>query len=82
VQEVRTEYRFEWDGDEYVIVTLVVSDPPPGRSTWPLDDVYALKMSVRDTATRLGILSDLHVRVTASGAPGTSDEDEDDELVD
>lgn len=74
VREVRTEYRYDGDGDEYLLITLVVSDPPPDGATWPLDDVYALQSFVEDTASGLGILSDLDVTVTASGDPGTSDD--------
>lgn len=65
VIDVRTEYLLDWDADEYVVATLVLSDPPSGRETWPLESVYDLETRAREAAAGLEIGTRVAVRVRA-----------------
>lgn len=67
VTDVRAEYLFDfdWRAEEYLAVTLVLTDPPPGRETWPLDSVRDLRRRARDIAGTLPIATRVGVDVRA-----------------
>jgi hypothetical protein len=50
VVDAKVEPQFDHAGEEYVEVTLVLSDPPDGADTWSLDDAFALRQEVRRVA--------------------------------
>jgi hypothetical protein len=45
---VRLEQKEDSSGRAALFVVLVLADPPPGRQTWPVDDVIRLKRMVLD----------------------------------
>lgn len=63
VLDVRLEYRLDEASEEYVRVTLILSDPAPGRETWPLQSVKELYRRAYAEVGRLEITSYLAVTV-------------------
>jgi hypothetical protein len=51
VRDVRVDVREDAFGDEALFVVLVLSDPPEGHESWPVDDLRALRRFVRDYLT-------------------------------
>jgi hypothetical protein len=47
IVDAKVEWQLDSSGEEYLEVTLVLSDPPPGQETWSLDDAFALRQEVR-----------------------------------
>jgi hypothetical protein len=47
IEEVRVEMREDSSDRMALFVVLVLSDPPPGRETWPVEDLWALRRAVR-----------------------------------
>ncbi|MHB1469785.1 MAG: hypothetical protein ACYCSI_02540 [Solirubrobacteraceae bacterium] len=48
VVDARWDERDDSSGRPAVFIALVLADPPPGSSTWPIEDVMQLKRAVRD----------------------------------
>jgi hypothetical protein len=61
VLDVRLDHDLDEEMDEYVRITLVLSDPPPGRETWPLVSVQDLTRRTYVAADGLEIKSRLVV---------------------
>ena len=79
VFDVQLEPRLDRDGEEYLHIMLVISEPPQGQQTWSLDDAFTLRQRVRTTAAEFGISSGLSINMTTAGDTGTSDDDGDDD---
>jgi hypothetical protein len=47
VKAVRVEERDDSSGQRALYIVLVLSDPPAGQDTWPVDDLWALRSRVR-----------------------------------
>jgi hypothetical protein len=41
------------EGEPAVFITLVLSGPPEGEPTWPVDDLWALRRTVRAVVTEV-----------------------------
>lgn len=65
VTDVRTEFLLDSYAEEYLAVTLVLTDPPPRRETWPLESVRDLRRRARDIAGTLPIATRVGVDVRA-----------------
>lgn len=75
VVAVETERRFDRDGDEYLLVELVLSPPVAGTDTWPVDDTYELRMVARNEAAGLGLdPSQISLTIRTAGDSRTADE--------
>jgi len=74
VVDVETELRYDRDGDEYLLVELVLSAPPAGSETWPVDDTYQLRAEARDEAARLGLGSQVALSIRTAGDSQTADD--------
>jgi hypothetical protein len=74
VVDVETELRFDRDGEEYLLVELVLSPPSAGADTWPVDDTYQLQVEARDEAAKLGLGSRVAFSIKTSGDPQTADD--------
>jgi hypothetical protein len=75
VLDVETERRFDRSDEEYLLVVLVLSEPKRGAETWPVDDVYEVRMNARNQAVKLGLgLSQLALSIRTSGDSQTADE--------
>jgi len=48
IEEVRVEVRQDSSERPALSIVLVLSDPPKGAETWPIDDLWALRRLVRD----------------------------------
>ena len=48
VLDGRVSLDSDWNGGDALYFDLVVSDPPPGRPTWPLGDVDAVEAFVEE----------------------------------
>jgi hypothetical protein len=70
---VETELRFDRDGDEYLLVELVLSAPTAGSETWPVDDTVQLRAEARDEAARLGLGSQVRLSIRTAGDSQTAD---------
>lgn len=75
VVDAQVESRFDPDGEEYVQVSLVISEPPPGQQTWSLEDAFNLRQAVRRSAAALGLSSPLSVSMTVAGDADTEEDD-------
>ena len=49
----RVSYREDSEGEPAVFVELILSDPPAGMDTWPVEDVWALRRAVREAIENL-----------------------------
>ncbi len=47
IKDVRVEVREDSSDRLALFVVLVLSDPPQGHETWPVDDLWALRREVR-----------------------------------
>lgn len=74
VNAVEVEPRFDAAGDEYILVTLIVSEPPPGEATWPLDDAFHLRERARQAAAEIDVPTEVEITITSAGDSDTSDE--------
>jgi hypothetical protein len=74
VVDVETELRFDRDGEEYLLVELVLSPPAAGADTWPVDDTYQLQVEARDEAAKLGLGSRVALSIRTSGDSQTADD--------
>ena len=45
---MRVELREDSSDRQALFVVLVLSDPPSGLETWPVDDLWALRREVRE----------------------------------
>ena len=48
VRDVRVEQGTDSFGEEALTIVLVLSDPPAGRETWPVEDLRALRDGLRE----------------------------------
>jgi hypothetical protein len=48
IKDVRVEIREDSSDRPALFVVLVLSDPPRGHETWPVDDIWQLRREVRD----------------------------------
>src|SRR5690242_14050801 len=53
IKEVRVDVREDSSERSALFVVLVLSDPPHGAETWPVDDLWALRRIVREAMTEL-----------------------------
>jgi hypothetical protein len=75
VLDVETERRFDRGDEEYLLVVLVLSEPKRGAATWPVDDVYEIRMNARNQAAELGLgLAQVVLSIRTSGDSQTADE--------
>jgi hypothetical protein len=63
VLDVRVEHDLDEEMDEYVRITLVLTDPAPGRETWPLESVKDLTRRTYAMADEFEVMSRLVVTV-------------------
>lgn len=49
VRDVKVEFRDDSSEQEALFVVLVLSDPPPGQESWPIDDLWDLRRITRET---------------------------------
>lgn len=48
VRDVKVEFRDDSSDQEALFVILVLSDPPAGADTWPVDDLWELRRLTRE----------------------------------
>ena len=53
VREVRVDVREDSSGRTALFVVLVLSEPPRGADTWPVDDLWALRRAVREAKSKI-----------------------------
>ena len=53
VADVRVEAREDSSGEPAVFLVLVLSDPPGGAETWPVDDLWELRRIARQAVSRV-----------------------------
>jgi hypothetical protein len=53
VKDVRIDLREDSSGRPALFVVLVLSAPPKGADTWPIDDLWKLRRMVSDTKARV-----------------------------
>jgi hypothetical protein len=58
VKDARIEVRDDPSGEAGLVIVLVLSDPPPGAETWPVDDLWELRRIVRDVVAEVGLSPD------------------------
>jgi hypothetical protein len=76
---VRVRYGEDSDGDPALFVKLMLSDPPAGMDTWPVEDVWELRRAVRDVIT--GLEPQPNVAWFISFVPESAEELEPDDLA-
>lgn len=77
VVDVRYEYPFNEQGEEYLWAELVLADPPPGAATWPGDEVTDLQLRGEDEAAQLGVAPPYIVMFGSLPRPDEDDEEAD-----
>lgn len=53
VKDVRVDLRDDSSGRPALFIVLVLSAPPKGADTWPIDDLWKLRRMVSDTKARM-----------------------------
>jgi hypothetical protein len=53
ITAVRADVREDSSERPALFVSLVLSDPPKGADTWPVDDLWALRRIVRDVMVEI-----------------------------
>jgi hypothetical protein len=53
VKDVRVDLREDSSGRPALFVVLVLSEPPKGADTWPVDDLWKLRRVVRDAKAKI-----------------------------
>jgi hypothetical protein len=80
VRVLDASYTVDRDADEVpaIFLKLVLSDPPEGEETWPLESVLRLRRSVLERVDEQGLEAPVYVQLT----PQTDELDDDEELDD
>lgn len=63
-------------GDTMIYVTLGLTDPSPGRRTWPLDAIVTLERAVRHRSYAAGFDEFVYVRSTNAHRPSADERHE------
>lgn len=53
VRDVRIRFQEDSSGQPALYVVLILANPPRGQSTWPVDDLWALRRAVAAAKTDL-----------------------------
>jgi hypothetical protein len=53
VKDVKVDFREDSSEQEALFVVLVLSDPPAGNESWPIDDLWALRRITQETIADL-----------------------------
>lgn len=53
VKDVKVEFREDSSEEPAVFLILVLSDPPAGAETWPIDDLWELRRITREVISNL-----------------------------
>jgi hypothetical protein len=80
VIEVRYDYSINADAEEYLLVELVLADPPPGVLFWPHRDVHELQRRGEVEMQRLRIAPPYFVDFTYLSKPGELEDDDEAEV--
>ncbi|MBS1881626.1 MAG: hypothetical protein JSS97_01565 [Actinobacteria bacterium] len=81
IEDVRVEIREDASEREALFITLVLSGPPSGADTWPIDDLWALRRMTREVVNELEreLETGMPIRWAIEFEPEVPDEiDEDD----
>ena len=75
VDVVAVEYDIaeDRDGVPSVYLSVVLSDPPAGADTWPLDDLLSLRRAVRAKANAMGLEAPFYLWFTPETDPPQDD---------
>jgi hypothetical protein len=60
ITAVRADVREDSSERPALFVSLVLSDPPEGADTWPVDDLWTLRRIVRDVMAEIEAEGELH----------------------
>ena len=55
VEDAMVEWRLDLAEEPVLLVTMALSDPPPGADTWPVEDLYQIRTGVRERAAGAGV---------------------------
>lgn len=70
----------DWSGEAALLVKLMLSDPPVGRDTWPIEDIMGIRRAIRALVTRAD--PELKVPWVISFLPESPDELDPEDLQD
>lgn len=48
VRDIRVEVQPDAFGEDALFIVLVLSDPPAGHDSWPIDDLQAMRQGLRE----------------------------------
>jgi hypothetical protein len=72
---VHTREGQDSDGESAVFVDLLLTNPPGGRETWPVDDIWTLRELVREELSGLAVEGPWFIRFAPEDAGELEPED-------